>query len=171
MKRTTLAIEHTWDGLEAEADERCHVDLCLSDTALNVDIDAPFHNDPAPNAPAGSLDGLWEFEVVEVFLRGQGDRYLELEFGPFGHYLALSLSGYRQVERGGLGLEFTASRNATRWRGHARIGAEYLPPGLRSCNAYAIHGIGASRRYLAMSPTHGSEPDFHRLETFQPLAW
>ena len=33
--------------------------------------------------------GLWDYEVVELFLlNSDTEEYLELEFGPHGHYLA-----------------------------------------------------------------------------------
>ncbi len=44
----------------------------------------------------------------------------------------------------------------------------WLPPGPHRVNAYAIHGVGAARRYLAWAPSEGEGPDFHRLEAFRP---
>jgi hypothetical protein len=44
-----------------------------------------------------------------------------------------------------------------------------LPPGLGRVNAYAIHGQGANRRYLAAYSVGGTAPDFHRLDRFVPL--
>lgn len=45
----------------------------------------------------GSLDGLWDYEVVEVFFLGRAERYFELEMSPHGHYLALKLQGARNI--------------------------------------------------------------------------
>lgn len=171
MKVTRLSIEATWDGHAIGADEQVAIDLILADTRLNVEIDAPFHNDPRPNAAAGSFDGLWDYEVVELFLRGDGDIYLELEFGPLGHFLALSLDGYRERQTSGLAIDYECSITGPRWTGRAAIPATYLPAGMRSCNAYAIHGSGNARRYLAVYPSGGREPDFHQLESFRPLSW
>jgi hypothetical protein len=42
-----------------------------------------------------------------------------------------------------------------------------LPPPHR-LNAFAMHGLGLRRRYLAMEPVPGEAPDFHRLEHFLP---
>jgi len=36
-------------------------------------------------------------------------------------------------------------------------------------NAYAIHGQGSERRYLAAHAVRGAAPDFHRLECFAAL--
>ena len=93
MKRTRLVIDSTWDGEVIGPDERVSLALELGDAALVLDVDAPFHGDPAPPGVPGSCDGLWEFEVAELFLLGAEQHYLEIELGPFGHYLALSLHG------------------------------------------------------------------------------
>ena len=53
--------------------------------------------------------------------------------------------------------------------GSAVARLEDLPPGLAAANAYAIHGEGSARRYLAWTPVPGPAPDFHRLEYFAPL--
>ena len=171
MKRTRLTIERTWDGEGVGGAERVTLDLELGETALVCEADAPFHDDPPPSLPAGSCDGLWEFEVVELFLLGASGRYLELELGPFGHYLVLQLRGRRVVHEKGHALEYAARREAGRWSGRAVVPVSQLPSGLHACNAYAVHGQAQQRRHLAAHPPGGSTPDFHRLESFAPLAW
>ena len=43
-----------------------------------------------PDAPRGArVANLWEYDVVECFLVGPDGRYLELELGAGGHFLAL----------------------------------------------------------------------------------
>jgi hypothetical protein len=104
--------------------------------------------------------------VVELFLLGRAERYLELELGPHGHYLALRLEGRRRVAEAGLAIAFETVRQGASWHGRAVVPARYLPPEVERGNAYAIHGQGAARRYLACFPVPGPEPDFHRLEHF-----
>ena len=78
-------ITKTWDGRPVEQEAQVELRMRLNpDGDATIWIDAPYHNDPAPSAPPGSLWGLWEFEVVEVFIVGDGGRYLEAEFGPHG---------------------------------------------------------------------------------------
>ena len=119
----------------------------------------------------GSTDQLWNYEVVEVFLLGADNHYLEIELGPKGHYLLLQLHGYRNVTQTGLTLEhFSARIDHKQWTGNALIPKDYLPHGLAKFNAYAIHGSGAHRRYLSLFPTpYGKykDPDFHRLDYFR----
>ena len=61
------------------------------------------------------------------------------------------------------------SREGGRWQAIVRFPAGWLPCGLRAANAYAIHGLGPARRFLAASPVPGDEPDFHQLASFPAL--
>ena len=171
MKTAELRVAQTWDGQPAGPSECVRVALQLTDLELHVQVDAPFHGDAQPAAGPGSSDRLWEYEVVELFLLGAERRYLELELGPWGHYLVLRLEGPRNAVESGISIAYQAERADDSWTGRARIDRSHLPPGLRAANAYAIHGSGSGRRYLAAHPVPGPAPDFHRLEFFQPLAW
>jgi hypothetical protein len=132
-------------------------------------VDAPFRNDPPPPSPPGPTDRLWEYQVAELFLLGDDQRYLEIELGPHGHHLALELHGTRNVLRAGMPLDYTTRREDMRWRGRAVVPVAWLPPGLCAANAYTICGSAADRRYAAAYAVPGPAPDFHRLECFAPL--
>jgi len=171
-----LIVNQTWDGQPIDADERARVTLEQSREGLRVEVHASFHGDPPPPNPPGSTDRLWEYEVVELFLLGTEQQYLELELGPHGHYLALRLRGPRNLEESGLALEYQARLKGDRWTGRAQLPSSYLPAsylasGPTAANAYAIHGQGSRRRYLAAHPVPGPHPDFHRLGCFRPLVW
>ncbi len=169
----TLVIGHTWNGVEIAANERVELTLRLTDAAIRIDVDAPFHGDPPPPGPPGPSDGLWDYEVVELFISGAATPdevpYTEVELSPHGHHLVLRLSGVRNVVEKVLPLEFEATISGGRWSGTAWLPRSYLPPAPWNVNAYAIHGQESERRYLAMSPVPGKGPDFHRPEVFQPL--
>ena len=169
MKRADFEIASTWDGERIPESERARVTLAVGAGRVEIDLDAPFHGDPAPAAPVGRLDGLWDHEVVELFLLGADERYLELEFGPHGHWLGLVLDGVRAREGFVEDLQFDASVARGRWHGRAVMPDRWLPEGLRAANAYSIHGQGEARRYLAAAPVPGPVPDFHRLEAFPAL--
>lgn len=163
-------IDRTWDGEAARADEVATVAASAEAAGWRVVVDAPLHGDPAPASPVGSTPLLWEHEVVELFVLGADERYLELEFGPHGHYLVLQLQRARNLLASGARLDYSvARRGARRWRGEAFVPTGLLPGGLLSANAYAIHGRGAQRRYLCHRPVPGDRPDFHRLDVFAPL--
>lgn len=164
-----LAIRSLWDGRPALAAE--YADLTLTDGGadLLVAIDAPFHGDPPPPHPVGRTPALWEHEVVELFIAGPGERYIEVEVGPRGHFLAYALDGVRRVVDPALPVHVVTAIMGGSWTARVRLPRALLPPGPHRANAYAIHGVGPSRRHLAAAGAPGPAPDFHRLDTFLPL--
>lgn len=171
----TLSIERTWDGGPADVSEHVRVTLHRVAGGLALDVDAPYHGDPPPPAKPGPCDRLWEHEVVELFLAGDGARdrvaYTEVELSPHGHYLVLRLLGVRNAVDFGLPLAVRAEIAGARWRGRAVVPLAYLPAGNLRANAYAAHGRGAGRRYLAAHAVPGPQPDFHQPERFAPLGF
>ena len=166
-----VRLTQTWDGRPAEPEEQVELWFALSEQGLRIGVDAPWHGDPAPPQRPGPTDRLWEHEVVEVFIAGPegAERpYTEIEMGPHGHYLVLQLRGVRAVHRTLLPLTYLAGRRGERWRGVALLAPDLLPEPV-AYNAYAIHGTGPDRRYLAAHPVPGETPDFHRLDCF--AAW
>lgn len=165
-----LVIARSFDGAPIEDEQaHAHVTLRFTGECLLIEVDAPFYDDPRPNTPAGATPHLWEFEVVEVFFLGAQERYLELELGPHGHHLALSLRGRRKIEAMGFDLFFKHELKDTRWRGQALVPLSWLPAGFNQLNAYAIHGQGDKRRYLSSFGAPTNAPDFHHLESFATL--
>jgi hypothetical protein len=164
-----FAIEHHWDGRVADPADHTYVDLSLGESFIEVRVDAPFSGDPAPAKPAGRVDGLWRYEVVELFLLGSAERYLEIELGPHGHHLLLKLRGQRVVVDEPCPVDYTAQLRDGRWVGHARLARDVAPDPIERANAYAIRGEGGERRYLAWRPVPGPAPDFHRLACFGVL--
>lgn len=166
-----LVVGAAWDGARIGADEAVTLTVDESADEWIVTVEAPFHNDPPPCAAPGPLDGLWEYEVVELFVCGDdaAPTYTEIEVGPHGHYLVLQLRGVRNVIARMLPIRYDARVRGARWSGVARIPRHLLPPPPHRINAYAIHGVGARRRYLAMNPVPGANPDFHRPDRFVPM--
>ena len=165
----TMHVSDLWNGEALRPEDKIDLSIEPGATAWTVRVSAPFYGDPPPRAPAGPTWALWEHEVVEWFIAGPGEEYLELELGPHGHHLALKLSGVRNIIERELPLSYHAQITGSRWTGTATFPASWLPPGPWRVNAYGIHGAGAQRAYLAAYPSPGAEPDFHRLDTFRPL--
>ncbi len=165
-----LVVAQTWDGQSIDAAEQAIVRIARAATHLTIDVSAPFHGDPAPAGRPGPTDELWNHEVVELFL-ANGDHYTEIELSPHGHYLVLRLEGRRQPVERLLPMSYKAriDRRRDRWEGLAHLPLDLLPDEPWTSNAYALHGVGAARRYLACWPVPGPEPDFHQLESFRPL--
>lgn len=164
----TLTVDRTWDDQPIGADEQARVELVVEPAGLGIRIDAPFHGDPLPPGLPGPTPGLWNFEVVEIFVLGPDARYTEIEIGPMGHHLVLRLAGRRRPVAEGLPLHVSVGRRGGQWQADAFLAIEHLPPRPWSVNAYAIHGRGAARRYLAAHAVPGPQPDFHRLDAFAP---
>ncbi|MDD9939800.1 MAG: hypothetical protein OXU20_01940 [Myxococcales bacterium] len=178
-----LAIGRLWDGSPLPHDARGV--LSLTDTPsgdILVQVDTKAFGDPIPPAPAGSFARLWEYEVVELFLAGHRSEYLEVELGPAGHYLVLMLAGIRMPVRSELPLDYHARLEHGRFRGKARIPAQYLPAGPLRANAYAIHRHPCcqpvvpgstdpppTRCYHAHAAVPGPKPDFHQPDHFVPI--
>ncbi len=165
---THVVIGRTWDGALLPAAGRTRLGLEPTPEGLRIEVDAPFAGDPPPDAPAGSVDGLWEHEVVELFVALDERRYVEIELGPHGHHLVLELDGVRQVVRKGLPLRFEARILGDRWKGSALVDRSLLPTRPVSFNAYRIAGVGEARRYEAFVAVPGERPDFHRPDRFAP---
>lgn len=186
--KSVSTINRLWDGTKLEFEDQ--VTVCISfeeaTESVVVSVDAPFYNDPKPvplNA-ASNFDGLWNFEVVEVFIKGKQDKYLEMEMGPHGQYLILACNGYRQCfVRGIEPVSYTANIEGSRWRGKLVIQSKLLPPVSAivsspfTFNAFSIHnkkGSDNERVHASLfPPPKASEdyrtPDFHKLELFKPL--
>lgn len=93
--------------------------------------------------------------------------YTEIELSPHGHYLVLRFAGVRNRMAEGLPLSFTAAIDGGRWTGAALLPPDLLPSPPLRVNAYAVHGVGAGRHYLAMIPVLGEKADLHRPELFR----
>lgn len=163
-----LPIEHTWDG--QPVDDTAIVAVTAMRDALVVTTVAPWVGDPAPSAPPGPTPGLWEYEVIELFLAGPGPAYLEVELGPFGHHLVLQLADVRRPSAQGLPLDVQTRRSDGWWAAQARIPLPWVPAHWDRANAYRIHGAAGARRYLAHAPLPGPAPDFHQPARFPRVA-
>jgi hypothetical protein len=165
-----LAIERRWDGsLPRRSELRAQARLSATADGLGVEVGMP-HQRPVrlPDAPSGArVDGLWEFDVVECFFVAADGRYLELELGAGGHYLALAFSAPRQ--RSGdfadTRLEIDWRRDADAWCARCVLPRSWLPQPIVRANAFAIGG----GEFLAHQPTGGERPDFHRPERFPAI--
>lgn len=132
-------VEKSWNGTNLSANETVQLRISVKDnSSLILTIDAPFYNDTAPPAlgnAAGPYQSLKNFEVVHFFLLNSKKEYLEIQVGPFGHYMVAfwpywngssTISNYS--------INYNVSRQESRWSGRAIIPLSYLPPVVRSCN-------------------------------------
>lgn len=181
---TLLPLRAAWNGAPASAGLGGDARLAIEADALVLSWDLAFPEPlRIPAAEPGYLDGLWEHDVVELFLTrdepsAAEPSYLELEFGPGGHWLALAFRGVRRRagELRDLAPVLSNDARSGRWRGSARIplgaleGHVELGPGgdarFRGLAAACTATPSGARAYLCSRALPGERADFH-----QPAAW
>ena len=165
--RIEKTIAMTWDGSPIVSREEVCVTLeRLNSGDMHMGVDAPFHGDAPPPGPKGPCWELWNHEVVEAFLVGEDGFYLEIELGPYGHYILLQLDAPRNIVAHSFPVEYRATITGDRWRGEACIPASLIPACVVRANFFAIHGAEPARCYLAFAPLPGPKPDFHQPGRF-----
>ncbi len=144
--------------------------------ALNIDMGA---------AAVRTRRGLWERDVVEIFLRPEAcEDYFEIEISPLGQWLdAHILSPRIDVDfhwDSGLRLDVTVDRDTKIWRVFAalpftpmvsgREGADQPVAGeVWRMNLCRVAGEEPAREYLTWRPTFTRRPDFHVPSSFGNL--
>ena len=161
-----LRIQHQWNGQRCSTTHPVEIHLAMKKDSFEIRVESPFYDNPAPPQSETRCEGLWNYEVVELFLAGPEANYLEIELNPHGHYLVLSMNGIRQPSPDTLLIEYNAEIKGDTWIGEAVIPIHFLPREPRRINAFAIHDVEGERRYLAATPVPGDTPDFHQPETF-----
>jgi alpha-galactosidase len=135
--------------------------------------------------PDGPIDELWEWDVVEVFLRPpDSSDYFEFEVSPLGQWLDVHVIKPRQdVDFAWMShLEVTVQLDELEkaWAGVLKIpfepmlrtvGTERPPePGdVWGINLFRLAGEPTDREYLAWRPTRTLQPDFHVPSAFGHL--
>jgi hypothetical protein len=160
-----LAIAHRWDGAPWP-ELRAQVRLSAEPDALWVEAGMVHQRAPRiPDAPRGArVDGLWKFDVVECFVVAADGRYVELELGAGGHYLALAFDAPRRRsgDFAGESLAVEWESRAEDWCARCRVPRAWFGEPVVRANAFAIAG----ERFAAHAPVGGTQPDFHRPVAF-----
>jgi hypothetical protein len=164
-----IRIDRQWDGTPLPADQQARARLRLDGDALVVEVLAPFADDPAPAGPPASTWQLWEHEVVEVFVAGPDDTYIELELSPHGHWLALRLEGTRNIVEKNVPVQARALKMGARWTGRLRVPRAALPDRPWRVLATAIRGQVPGRQWHSSATLPGPQPDYHQLDRFVPV--
>jgi hypothetical protein len=167
----TLALEiaHRWDGTPLPG---LGARVLLSADRDGLWIEAGMaHQRPAriPDAPRGArVDELWEYDVVECFVVSGDGRYLEVELGAGGHYLALAFDSPRRRVNDFArdALEIDWRRDDASWRSRCRVPRAWIPEPVARINAFAIAG----GEFAVHAPVGGSRPDFHRPHAFPQVS-
>jgi hypothetical protein len=129
-------------------------------------------------ATGGSQWGLWEWDVVELFVSCSSSRlpYYEFEVSPLGQFLELEILEPRKTVNRDFesGLTHLVRRSGpNEWEAEIGIPLDRLgwngDPKTVSGNAYAILGPKESRTYWSLFLEQQEKPDFHLPQLFKPL--
>jgi hypothetical protein len=184
-------ILHTWQGELLPVSEQGWIEVAIRAHTLDVCWDAPWWPEPDPDTPPGECLELCRYQAVELFLGNCGDtNYLELEFGPAGHWLILEFSSYRCLQSRHAPRFYTweryhsttcsrphwardeqpsRTRDTLRWTGRASLQGTSLLSRISKGNAHLVHRCPHGRTHCSAHSDPGGAPDFHRSDLFQAL--
>jgi hypothetical protein len=168
-------LDRTWNGEALEGARVGTLALARAGDRLALSWDLPLRSPvSAPDSPVGFTAGLWDHDVVELFLADGTDpeRYFELEIGPHGHWLALAFTGIRKrtAELRELAPDLQQGLEGERWYGRVTFRAEFVRelvgPGPFKILFASCLGEAPDRMLCCSPVLPGTRPDFH-----QPARW
>lgn len=171
FRSTPITLSSDWYGRSLPSP----IDIFLGGNHQSILFGARGGGDPwcAPAQPGDFIEGLWERDVVELFLSETGSpRYQEFNVSPSGAWWTMAFSGYRT--RMGTNsmpsVRCHADAFGSGWRAAMAIPLSQLTIGWSSesgaLNVTAI--LGNPQRFVTALDLGGGEPDFHRAERFLP---
>ncbi len=143
---------------------------------LHIKFEAPF--DGAPFVSEAFSEeyknwGLWDYDVVEVFLTREpaGLPYLEIQVSPKNQKFALLIKRPREETEYPEELPFQSSVKllSKKWVAEIQIPWSSMP-GEDSFVRGNLHAIlGENRNHFSLELNEGERPDFHRPDLFKFL--
>ena len=122
------------------------------------------------------VEGLWERDVVELFIKESSGRYQEFNISPAGAWWTVLLNSYRTrapiTKRPQLvALEVVQSKVG--WSMVFGVEISSLEVSLEPDSLIHVSGImhKPRQRFLSSNRIDGIEPDFHAPGCFQPIAF
>ena len=173
-----LDLSRSWNGEAAPPGLGGRARLAVDSGLLVLTWDLALPTEPrVPSVPVGYVDGLWEHDVIELFVAGGSDRhrYLELEFGFAGHRLALAFDGPRNrvADLREVAPEVISEVRRGRWRGRAALPVAVVEKhaGRRPWHGLtcAVTGPRKNRVHLCWPRLPGERPDFHQPQAWAPM--
>ena len=117
--------------------------------------------------------GLWEYDVLELFLTRNHSHYLELQISPLKQTFALLVieprKTYEKIER--LDLAFQVEHSANLFRVCADLAVSDIPGSSQHIqgNVHACLGPSDKRCFLGTNINSEEKVNFHRPDLFIPL--
>ncbi len=176
-----VSIDKYWSGENAPDGRQFKAKLLWSDSALYVRFQAnqtePLIVSDTPNLKSKTR-GLWDRDVCEIFVapnKAEFRKYFEFEIAPNGEWIDLGI--YQKPDERITDWDYDSGMKSTaviekdkvitaikiEWKAFGKIpqkGDVWLG------NIFRCVGAGATRGYLAWSPTLTKEASFHVPEKF-----
>jgi hypothetical protein len=162
-----LPVNRYWNGEACDEVSYC-AQVWLSHSEAGVTIKAQAQVYKEQLIPVGPIDkpfdGLWDYDVVELFLVAASGHYLEVELGAGGHWLVLGFDGvrHRSNDYADFKPELNYDNDGAVWTSTIVIPWNMIPQPVTSLNAYAI----CQGQFLAYTPVPGVVADYHQPSTF-----
>lgn len=126
----------------------------------------------AHHAQGEFVEGLWERDVAEFFVKDRSGRYQEFNVSPAGAWWTAVLSSYRTREEITPKLHVSAVEVTIQdgmWTALLGVAHAGLAVALDSDSLVHVSGIvhKPGRQFLSSQPVAAIEPDFHHPDAFQ----
>lgn len=177
LEQKHFSIASDWAGKSIE--KPIIFDISLNSKNLfNFHAEVPLPIKKITTSAHGEyIEGLWEFDVAELFLVFRDTTYLELNFSPTGAWWGQYFSSYRKRDTDPLKITILSTSKPvivvdhvrTFWTLTASFPAEnILSKEIVAINCCVIHH-DEPVRYFSLNATHEVEPDFHYAKSFVPV--
>lgn len=128
----------------------------------------------AGSAHGAYEEGLWEADVLELFIKDSSGEYFEFNLSPDGAWWAMKLSSYRVRAKDFVPprvLSIETIKDDGEWSGTVSIDRMSLPFQVKNGVSMHVSGIFQREgpRYLSSNRVVGVEPDFHHRQAFVPI--
>ncbi len=125
------------------------------------------------HAAGDFVEGLWERDVAEVFIKESSGRYQEFNVSPGGAWWSVVLSSYRTREVKQPEMLDPIIRTEVgegRWRALLGVDLSSLAVDLSESSLLHVSGITQKpqRLFFSSQPVPTVEPDFHHPDAFAP---
>jgi hypothetical protein len=140
---------------------------------VSIELPAP-PSEPRKHGLGDFVEGLWENNVVELFLLEDSGRYQEWNVSSDGAWWAMSFAGYRErepspVKPEGVAIEIFAG--ADRWLAILSVPIRSLAVRLGDSTGVHVTGIVYSQEgvptYFSSAGSPSFNPDFHDHRCFK----
>ncbi len=120
------------------------------------------------------VEGLWERDVAEFFIKDESGRYQEFNISPAGAWWTVLLTAYRTRSETTHEPRITAidvKVEEMGWWALLGVACDDLSVALNERSTIHVSGIShkPTKHFISSHPPAGVDPDFHHPECFQPV--